>query len=138
MGNGNRIWLLFRIFALRQELFDRNLPHIAEFVTVSKSLPRFLRNAYKQLIFNIFLFQYRFFHKIESNPSLRLLYEEKIIERFSFYQHLFLSRIKNTPQQRYEELLKEYPNIIQRVPQHYIASYLGITPVSLSRIRNRR
>lgn len=79
-----------------------------------------------------------FYHKIESNLSLRLLYEEKIIERFSFYQHLFLSRIKNTPQQRYEELLKEYPNIIQRVPQHYIASYLGITPVSLSRIRNRR
>ena len=77
-----------------------------------------------------------FYRKIE--PSLRMLYEEKIIERFSFYQHLFLSRIKNTPQQRYEELLKEYPNIIQRVPQHYIASYLGITPVSLSRIRNRR
>lgn len=79
-----------------------------------------------------------FYHKIGSNLSLRLLYEEKIIERFSFYQHLFLSRIKNTPQQRYEELLKEYPNIIQRVPQHYIAFYLGITPVSLSRIRNRR
>ena len=79
-----------------------------------------------------------FYDKIESNSSLRKLYEEKIIERFSFYQHLFLSRIKNTPQQRYEELLKEYPNIIQRVPQHYIASYLGITPVSLSRIRNRR
>lgn len=79
-----------------------------------------------------------FYNKIESNPSLRQLYEEKIIERFSFYQHLFLSRIKNTPQERYEKLLKEYPNIIQRVPQHYIASYLGITPVSLSRIRNRR
>ena len=79
-----------------------------------------------------------FYDKIESNPSLRKLYEEKIIERFSFYQHLFLSRIKNTPQQRYEELLREYPNIIQRVPQHYIASYLGITPVSLSRIRNCR
>lgn len=78
------------------------------------------------------------YHQIESCPSLRLLYEEKLIERFCFYQHLFLSRIKNTPQQRYEELLKEYPNIIQRVPQHYIASYLGITPVSLSRIRNRR
>lgn len=79
-----------------------------------------------------------FYNKIENNLSLRLLYEEKIIERFSFYRHLFLSRIKNTPQQRYEELIKEYPNIIQRVPQHYIASYLGITPVSLSRIRNRR
>ena len=86
----------------------------------------------------LFIKKKDFYKKIESNPSLRLLYEEKIIERFSFYQHLFLSRIKNTPQQRYEELLKEYPNIIQRVPQHYIASYLGITPVSLSRIRNRR
>ena len=86
----------------------------------------------------LFIKKEDFYKKIESNLSLKKLYEEKIIERFCFYQHLFLSRIKNTPQQRYEELLKEYPNIIQRVPQHYIASYLGITSVSLSRIRNRR
>ena len=86
----------------------------------------------------MFIKKENFYNEIENNSSLRKVYEEKIIERFSFYQHLFLSRIKNTPQQRYEELLKEYPNIIQRVPQHYIASYLGITPVSLSRIRNRR
>lgn len=79
-----------------------------------------------------------FYNLIEKTPSLRQVYEEKLIDRFRVYQQLFLSRIKNTPQQRYEELLKEYPNIIQRVPQHYIASYLGITPVSLSRIRNRR
>ena len=79
-----------------------------------------------------------FFSLIEHNPSLRQHYEEKLIDRFYAYQQLFLSRIRNTPQQRYEELLKEYPNIIKRVPQHYIASYLGITPVSLSRIRNRR
>lgn len=79
-----------------------------------------------------------FYNLIERTPSLRKVYEEKLIERFHVYQQLFLSRIKNTPQQRYEELLKEYPDIIQRVPQHYIASYLGITPVSLSRIRNRR
>lgn len=78
-----------------------------------------------------------FHNLINNNLSVRQLYEEKLIDRFHAYQQLFLSRIKNTPQQRYEELLKEYPNIIQRVPQHYIASYLGITPVSLSRIRNR-
>ena len=78
-----------------------------------------------------------FYNLINNNLSFRLLYVEKLIDRFHAYQQLFLSRIKNTPQQRYEELLKEYPNIIQRVPQHYIASYLGITPVSLSRIRNR-
>ena len=79
-----------------------------------------------------------FYHLVEKIPEVRQMYEEKLIDRFHAYQQLFLSRIKNTPQQRYEELLKEYPNIIQRVPQHYIASYLGITPVSLSRIRNRR
>ena len=79
-----------------------------------------------------------FYHIIEQRPSLKQIYEEKLIDRFHVYQQLFLSRIKNTPQQRYEELLKEYPDIIQRVPQHYIASYLGITPVSLSRIRKRR
>ena len=80
----------------------------------------------------LFIKKKDFYNEIENNSSLRKLYEEKIIERFSFYQHLFLSRIKNTPQQRYEELLKEYPNIIQRVPQHYIASYLGITLSSIS------
>lgn len=79
-----------------------------------------------------------FYALVERIPSLRKAYEEKLIDRFRAYQQLFLSRIKNTPQQRYEELLKEYPRIIQRVPQHYIASYLGITPVSLSRIRKRR
>lgn len=79
-----------------------------------------------------------FYNLLEQTPALRKVYEEKLIDRFHVYQQLFLSQIKNTPAQRYGELLKEYPYIIQRVPQHYIASYLGITPVSLSRIRNRR
>lgn len=64
--------------------------------------------------------------------------EELTLQRLLFYQKLFLSRIKNNPQKRYEELLNQRPEILQRVPQHYIASYLGITSVSLSRIRNRR
>lgn len=79
-----------------------------------------------------------FFNFLENNQTMRHLFEEKLIDRFHVYQQLFLSRIKNSPQQRYEELLREHPNIIKRVPQHYIASYLGMTPVSLSRIRNRR
>ena len=54
-----------------------------------------------------------FYNQINNNLSLRQLYEKKLIDRFHAYQQLFLSRIKNTPQQRYEELLKEYPNIIQ-------------------------
>jgi CRP-like cAMP-binding protein len=43
-----------------------------------------------------------------------------------------------TPEERYLDLMMSgRKKILERVPQHYIASYLGITPVSLSRIRNR-
>lgn len=70
-----------------------------------------------------------------------LLYNE-MIERAAdkqaeFMRHFF-SYLKNTPQERYELLLQQHPEIIKRVPLQYIASYLGITPVSLSRIRNRQ
>jgi CRP-like cAMP-binding protein len=42
-----------------------------------------------------------------------------------------------SPEDRYLELLAKRPKVIERVPQHYIASYLGIKPQSLSRIRKR-
>jgi CRP-like cAMP-binding protein len=43
-----------------------------------------------------------------------------------------------SPEERYNELLNSNKKrILERIPQHYIANYLGITPVSLSRIRNR-
>ncbi|WP_192349985.1 Crp/Fnr family transcriptional regulator [Algoriphagus sp. Y33] len=73
-----------------------------------------------------------------TSPEIKSAIEEQTFQRLIFYQKLFLSRIKDNPEKRYNELLTEYPQILQRVPQHYIASYLGITPVSLSRIRNRR
>ncbi len=60
-----------------------------------------------------------------------------MMQRMESYAQLFLSQIKDTPRERYEALVRERPDLIQRVPQHYIASYLGITPVSLSRIRSR-
>jgi len=44
---------------------------------------------------------------------------------------------KDSPEIRYERFLKSFANISQRVPQYYIASYVGIKPQSLSRIRKR-
>ena len=41
------------------------------------------------------------------------------------------------PQQRYLNLMKQRPDVVKRIPQHYIASYLGVKPESLSRIRKR-
>lgn len=57
--------------------------------------------------------------------------QQFMLQRFRNYTELFLSRIKDTPQERYMDLLNHHPQIIQRIPQHYIASYLGITPISL-------
>lgn len=38
---------------------------------------------------------------------------------------------------RYLKMIETYPQILQKVPQHYVASYLGIKPQSLSRIRKK-
>lgn len=61
-----------------------------------------------------------------------------MVGRTISYTHLFLSRIKDKPEVRYKRLVEEHPELILRIPQHYIASYLGITAVSLSRIRGRK
>jgi len=71
-------------------------------------------------------------------PEFKEAFQDFIFKRFRNYSQLFLSRIKDSPRERYKDLITNHPEIIKRVPQHYIASYLGITPISLSRIRNRK
>ena len=71
-------------------------------------------------------------------PELKNEYLEYVVQRLAFYSRLFLSRIRDSPARRYELLLKDNPEILARVPQHYIATFLGMTPVSLSRIRSRK
>lgn len=43
----------------------------------------------------------------------------------------------SSPEKRYLNLLRKRPDLLQRVPQHQLASYLGIKPQSLSRLRSR-
>lgn len=74
---------------------------------------------------------------MDDSPAFQQDVLNYICERFINYQHYFLSRIKDAPAERYHDLVTNEPRIAARVPQHYIASYLGITPVSLSRIKNR-
>ena len=65
-------------------------------------------------------------------------YVEYLETRLLHYQQLFIARIRDNPATRYQALLAQHPELMQRVPQHYIASFLGITAVSLSRLRARR
>ena len=53
------------------------------------------------------------------------------------YEDRMVSFITQNPEERYRHLLQKQPDLLQRIPQHYVANYLGITPVSLSRIRKR-
>jgi CRP-like cAMP-binding protein len=48
-----------------------------------------------------------------------------------------MSLLNDKPEEAYLKLLEERPNVIARVPQHFIASFLGIEPESLSRIRKK-
>lgn len=52
-------------------------------------------------------------------------------------QDEFAAFINSSPEERYKALLMKRPYLIDRVPQHQLASYLGITPESLSRIKKR-
>ncbi len=75
--------------------------------------------------------------EISEMPALRDAYINVLFERTFDYMKHFLSFIKDTPAQRYLNLIKERPQLVKRIPQHYIASYLGITTVHLSRIKNK-
>jgi CRP-like cAMP-binding protein len=70
-------------------------------------------------------------------PELRETFTNAIFQRTFHYMRQFMSSLKDTPLQRYINLMKDKPLIVKRVPQHYIASYLGITTVHLSRIKNK-
>jgi len=48
-----------------------------------------------------------------------------------------LSLLTTSPKERYLNLLKEQPKLLQHIPQKYLATYLGIVPETLSRIRKR-
>ena len=76
----------------------------------------------------------RFYKEIREGERFgRLLLEETFIEAI----HYIISGLTDSPQERYLKFMRQYKNIEQRVAQKYIASFVGVTPQSLSRIRRR-
>ena len=53
------------------------------------------------------------------------------------YQEMLSTYIISNPEQRYINLLRTNPQLLQRIPQYQLASYIGIKPESLSRLGNR-
>ena len=74
------------------------------------------------------------YEKYPQLESLSRVIAEVILTK---QQESFTEFKTSSPEERYLNLLKTKPDLMQRVPQHQIASYLGIKPESLSRIRKR-
>ena len=53
-------------------------------------------------------------------------------------QRRIITSLTKNAEERYEEFEAQYPDILQRIPQHALASYLGMTTEYLSRLRNKR
>ena len=63
---------------------------------------------------------------------------EPLVRRMYVMQKRILMLMSTSALERYEHFVETYPNIVQRVPQRLIASYLGITPEALSKIKGER
>lgn len=74
---------------------------------------------------------------LETQANFSELVQGFLASRLIDYTKLFYARIVENPENRYLHFLKEHEDLESLVPDYMIASYLGITPVSLSRIKKR-
>ena len=63
---------------------------------------------------------------------------QKLLNRMNVLQKRIILLMSSTAIERYEDFIQTYPDIAQRVPQRMIASYLGITPEALSKVKGER
>jgi CRP-like cAMP-binding protein len=70
-------------------------------------------------------------------PGLESMTNRMTVEIFGSVQEDFANFIASSPEERFKSLLHKRPGLIDRVPQHQLASFLGVTPESLSRIKKR-
>ncbi|NJB81891.1 Crp/Fnr family transcriptional regulator [Wenyingzhuangia aestuarii] len=70
-------------------------------------------------------------------PKIETFFRKKMEKAFASFQKRILGTLSMSAQERYNDFIQTYPNIEQNVKNYHIASYLGITTESLSRIRKR-
>lgn len=107
--------------------FVNNVPSQFTIETIEPSVIYLLPKPYVIQLMN----------ELSQEPDFAQMILQMSAQRQTHYINEFVSFIRDTPEQRYQNLLTERSHIIQRVPQHYIASYLGISTVHLSRIKSK-
>lgn len=107
------------------ESFKKNIPSLVNIETLEPCVLWYIPKPDIEKIIN----------ETGNIPVLRSALMDAVLNRTFHYMEHFLSFIKDSPKQRYLNLVQKTPQIVLRVPQHYIASYLGISSVHLSRIK---
>lgn len=75
---------------------------------------------------------------IRQVPQMERMFRLMVQRHLATYQERLFGIIAQTAEERYDVFLAKYPTLPQRIPQHLIASYLGISAEFLSRIRTRK
>lgn len=73
---------------------------------------------------------------MKDEPEVTRIYREQIVKWGMIYQSRAVSLSQGDATERFEWFCKEYPGMVEMVNNRYIASFLGITPVTLSRLRH--
>lgn len=128
---------LLRLFIIDQNgkefniLFARERQWIGDLGTPAHT-PYFIETVENSTVYSI------------SEDHFNVLYKRYISlanyirKSYVFLQKRFVSILSKTAEENYEELVRDHPELIQRLPQYHISSYLGVTPVFLSKILAKR
>ena len=74
---------------------------------------------------------------VQQDPAVERIYHRAVHQVFAESLSHYQTYVNEKPEQRYLRLRADNPDMVGRIPQKYLASYLGITPVSLSRLKKR-
>lgn len=124
---------LLRLFIIDQNgkefniLFARERQWIGDLGTPAHT-PYFVETVENSIVYSI------------TEQHFNILYKRYISlanyirKSYVFLQKRFVSILSKTAEENYDELVRDHPELIQRLPQYHISSYLGVTPVFLSKI----
>ncbi len=111
--------------ALSMQSYINNIPGYEYIVTIEDCI------LYKMSVDNL---KHLFRHDINIANWGRVFAEKEILRA----EKSLIPQLFTTGKERYEALLRQQPQLLNRIPLENIASFLGVTPVSLSRIRGQK
>jgi len=73
---------------------------------------------------------------LEKLPQMEKYYRNLLQRSLGVLQQRFYASVTQTAEERYKTFIEKYPQLVQRVPQHQIARYLGVSPEFLSKVKS--